>query len=155
MGETNNTTSRRKIAIDAIAQKAIAGIKVAEELDFVVMDIFTGYVLELDESGKVKVNEVDHPQEAIQRQRGLIINVAKREDEVYASLMAVLPLSPEVIIDKNEDLFDYDYDNVFHTGYTSIEIALTGTRKQLDDAITDLALESQRVLQLYGEHLIE
>jgi len=115
------------------------------------MNIYTGYMFTVDEHGKLTANETKDPRETVQAQHGVTLNILRCSDQIFVSLIGIVPVDPDKIIDKNHDLFDYDFDNLFNNRNTSIERHLTGERKQLEVALTELALESQRVMLLYGE----
>ena len=123
---------------------------------FCSLDFYTGYYFEL-EGVNIKVKKDNDAEEHKKRKTGIILNISRNGDENAVALVAVLPVHPKAIIDKDFINFDYDCDALFGALYVSIEKPMLEEFPQathIGKALHELAMESQRVLLLYKDTTI-
>lgn len=149
MGKAVRSSSRKEAAIAVIAEKIVNAEKLIEGNDYIQIDIFTGYLID-NKRGKYELRKIDRLPEMIASRSGLFVNIDKNGIDTRISLISVIPMDPEKVIDSDEVSFDYARDNIFDPNYLNIAISVMDKPKHLEKALKAIINETIRILKLYS-----
>lgn len=124
------------------------------------MEICSGYRIITNGSfGKARIEKIEDMGDLVSKPHCINVSIQKiltaKRNEIYVSLISILPIGRDEILDKDNTKFDYTYDNFLLENQVAIERLIPDGIEALETALIDLIKESERIMLLYSDKVIK